>query len=113
MAPWVEQSGTLEVLLPKTTFEFRHHTYQEYLTAMALARRLVGRNERLEREARNMLREKRFAPLWSEPMRMLAGALLAESEAGLPDGQPGAKAWVEGLADLAARGPPAPRNPPA
>ncbi len=101
MAPWIKESGTLEVVVPGQSYTFRHHTYQEYLAAMALARRLVRSNERLEAQARQIVDARRFAARWSEPMRMLAGALIAEGEAvGMPDGQRIARQWLMGLNEL-------------
>jgi formylglycine-generating enzyme required for sulfatase activity len=94
LTAWVVDSGTLAVSGPKT-YLFRHPTYREYLAVLALARRLVGRNERLLAEAQQIEHEKRFSPAWTEPMRMLAGALVAESqESLLPDGQRLAQAWL-------------------
>jgi formylglycine-generating enzyme required for sulfatase activity len=98
MAPWVKESGTLEVVVPEKIYRFVHHTYQEYLAAMGLAKRLVRAREPLAGKARHIMDRQRFAPHWAEPMRMLAGALVAEGdELRLPAGREFAKAWLANL----------------
>ena len=70
-------SGVLQ-RISKDHYEFKHPTYREYLTAIALARRLAGANETLREKTDQLAHAQRFASAWSEPMRMLAGAAVAE-----------------------------------
>ncbi len=97
IAPWVLDSGVLQ-RISKDHYEFKHPTYREYLTAVALARRLAGPDEKLAGDTDKLAHAQRFSSAWSEPMRMLPGAAVAEST---EDGRAWAVRWLGELRALA------------
>ena len=88
MSEWIVASGTLSVIRPQT-FAFRHPTYREYLATLGHVLRLVSGSEQLADVG--ALRSKSE---WAEPMRMLAGVLVADES---PEGNALAKTWLEAL----------------
>ncbi len=91
MPAWVIDSGTLSQT-PQHTYTYRHKTYREYLAALGHMFRLLKKMEQ-----RSDIDRLRFRPEWTEPMRMLAGVLVADQS---DEGTALAKAWLTDLVEL-------------
>ena len=68
-------SGILDTVAP-TTYSFRHQTFQEYLAAVELARRLISQNPTTREEAWKLAWSKRTYSRWTEVLRLMTGALM-------------------------------------
>jgi len=86
-------SGIME-LLAHDTYSFRHQTFQEYLAATELARRLTDHHAQKREEAWALAWSKRTYSRWTEVLRLMVGAL-----AQLPDkrGIQEAVRWIRAL----------------
>ncbi|HLY30253.1 MAG TPA: HEAT repeat domain-containing protein, partial [Ktedonobacterales bacterium] len=88
-------SGALDVVAHET-YGFRHHTFQEYLAAVALADGLASANEQARAAAWALAWSKRAYSRWAEILRLMVGALTHEHGAA---GAEAALRWLRALAD--------------
>ena len=67
-------SGILDVV-GHDTYGFRHQTFQEYLAAIELAKRLTSGDTQIREEAWQFIWKKRTYSRWTEVLRLMVGAL--------------------------------------
>jgi len=94
LATAILDCGALEVVAHET-YGFRHLTFQEYLAADALARRLVSADAAVVAATQDLLWSKRTYSRWTEVLRLLVGILLREHG---DAGNNMARWWLDALA---------------
>ncbi len=75
MVNHVVTSGILDVVAQET-YGFRHQTFQEYLTAVALAQRLVSQDQATREEGWSLAWSKRGYSRWTGVLRLMVGVLV-------------------------------------
>ena len=85
-------SGVLEPVTYQT-YGFRHQMFQEYLAAVALARRCVDKTQ--QQNTWNLLWRKRRFSRWNEILRLLVGILIQEHDG---EGFQIIREWLSALA---------------
>ncbi len=98
---WVIRSRLVSPSRDGKSFAFLHHTFQEYLAAATLAYRLATGDAAGVQETRQFIRDHRFQDIWTQPMRMLAGALIATE---IPHSREEARGWLRELMQIARSG---------
>lgn len=89
----IVSSGMLDVM-GRETYSFRHQSFQEYLTASELARRLTSQNPNVREDAWNFAWSKRTYSRWTEVLRLMIGVLVQLG----PTGKSQAMRWLQSLA---------------
>lgn len=74
-------SGMVDVVGRKS-YNFRHQTFQEYLTASELAHRLTSQDAELREETWNFAWSKRTYSRWAEVLRLMIGILVLAGSVG-------------------------------
>ncbi len=98
MVEWVKNPGILDDA-GEGLLRFRHKTFQEYLLAVALARRLIKSHltgdGQMHEATWQLLRSRREGDLgqWLEPLRLFAGELCGEHNR--TTGAPFARQWLD------------------
>ncbi len=75
LAHRIVTSGVMEIVA-SNTYAFRHQTFQEYLSAIALARNLASQDPIAHEKARNLAWSKRTYSRWTEVLQLMVGALM-------------------------------------
>ncbi len=86
-------SGVIEVVA-RDTYSFRHQTFQEYLAAVELARRLTTPDPTQHQEAWDLAWSKRTYSRWTEVLRLMVGVLAQTSGT---EGHTIVRRWVRAL----------------
>ena len=86
-------SGIVEIVA-RDTYAFRHQTFQEYLAAVELARRLTAPDPAQRQEAWDLAWSKRTYSRWTEILRLIVGILVQTPG---PEGPQIALRWLQSL----------------
>ncbi len=89
----IVSTGIIEVVAGKT-YAFRHQTFQEYLAALDLARRLTDSDPVQQENAWVLARSKRTYSRWTEILRLMVGILTQTS---VSTGRNMAQRWLKEL----------------
>jgi HEAT repeat protein len=89
----VISSGVVEVVA-RDIYGFRHQTFQEYLAAVELARRLTTSDPAQHQQAWDLAWSKRTYSRWTEILRLMVGVLTQAPVAG---GKSEALRWLQAL----------------
>ncbi len=86
-------SGIIEVVA-RYTYGFRHQTFEEYLAAVELARRLISSNPKQHQQTWELAWSKRTYSRWTEILRLMVGVL---TQAPIAGGTIEAQRWLQAL----------------
>jgi HEAT repeat protein len=89
----VISSGVIEIVA-RDTYGFRHQTFQEYLAAVELARRLTTSDPAQHQQTWELAWSKRTFSRWTEILRLMVGVL---TQAPVVGGKTEAQCWLQAL----------------